>query len=167
MSGLMEEVQPLELRKFSLTNVDKPNFESITLEKLKALSTDKPIKLQQVNYYTANMTMIDLLFTNGLESATFKSSNVSGSKKEIKLDISKQIKKVAIRTGSGRLNGIKFLDEKDNEIVQHVGSNTGDWTEKELPQGFEIIGVYGNTAKPYSEIQIGFLIWNPKPLSLN
>ena len=119
MSGLVEKVQPLELRRFALTNVDEPNFESITLEKLKTLSTDKPIKLQQLNYYNSNMTMIDLIFTDGLEKATFKSHNADGSAKEMKWDISKQIKKIALKKNGNYVCGIQFLDEKDNEIVKH------------------------------------------------
>ena len=73
MSGLVEEVQPLELRKFALTNVDEPNFESITHEKLKALSTDKPIKLQKLDRYNTGgaLTKIELFFTNELGSATY------------------------------------------------------------------------------------------------
>ena len=168
MSGLVEEVQPLELRKFALTNVDETNFESITLEKLKTLSTDKPIKLQQFNFYNVYMTQIDLLFTDGLETATFKTPKAGGDKYETKVDISKQIKKIALKKDGNYVTGIKFLDEKDNEIVQCEGRSSGSWeVAKELPQGFEIIGIYGNTTKPYSAIQFGFLLWNPKPLSLN
>ena len=41
----------LELRKFPVTDVDAPNFESVTLEQLKASPSNKPIKLQQFNVY--------------------------------------------------------------------------------------------------------------------
>ena len=64
--------------------------------------------------------------------------------------------------------GIQFLDEKDNEIVKLESNDYGDWgPAKELPAGFEIIGVYGNTTKNGSNPQFGFLLWNPKPVWLN
>ena len=45
MSGSEDDWQ-LEIRKFQITkNLDSPNFESVTIEKLKALS-DTPPKLQ-------------------------------------------------------------------------------------------------------------------------
>ena len=57
--------------------------------------------------------------------------------------------------------GIQFLDEKDNEIAKYDSLSSGDWSEaKTLPEGFEIIGIYGNTTKPYDDIQFGFLLWN-------
>ena len=45
MSGSEEEWE-FELRKFAVTDVDNPNFESVNIEKLKTLSRDKPPKLQ-------------------------------------------------------------------------------------------------------------------------
>ena len=47
MSGAVEDTRWTftELRKFPLMNIEAPNFESVTLEKLKAQPTDKPIKL--------------------------------------------------------------------------------------------------------------------------
>ena len=45
MSG-SEDDWELELRKFAVTVVDNPNFESVNIEKLKTLSRDKPPKLQ-------------------------------------------------------------------------------------------------------------------------
>ena len=45
MSG-SEDDWELELRKFAVTDVDNPNFESVNIEKLKTLSKDKPPKLQ-------------------------------------------------------------------------------------------------------------------------
>ena len=47
MSG-SKDAWTLELRKFAVMEVDSPNFESVTIEKLRAL--DKPIKLQKYNY---------------------------------------------------------------------------------------------------------------------
>ena len=49
MSGSEEDWQ-FELRKFAVTDVDAPNFESITFEQLKALSGNPP-KLQKCFYY--------------------------------------------------------------------------------------------------------------------
>ena len=60
---------------------------------------------------------------------------------------------------------MKFLDEKDNEIVKWETGSNGTWAPetKEIPDGFEIIGLYGDTRKDHNDPQFGFLIWNPKP----
>ena len=60
------------------------------------------------------------------------------------------------------MRGIQFLDEKDNEIVKWTFGGEETWQTKELPDGFEIIGVYGDTRAGY-DVKFGFLIWNPKP----
>ena len=58
---------------------------------------------------------------------------------------------------------MKFLDEQDNEIAKWICDKNADWTEpKEIPDGFEIIGVYGNIVAGW-DVQFGFLLWNPKP----
>ena len=66
MAGL-EDDWPLELRKLQLTDkLDAPNFESVTLEQLKAQLADKLPKLQGFNCYNGNgMKKIELIFTNG------------------------------------------------------------------------------------------------------
>ena len=48
------------------------------------------------------------------------------------------------------VSGIQFLDEKDNKLVDWEGHNSGNWEPaKEIPDGFEIIGLYGDTRKAY------------------
>ena len=65
---------------------------------------------------------------------------------------------------SSHVNGIQFLDEKDNELAKWDRVSSGDWTQaKEIPHGFEIIGIYGDTTKKTAGVQFGFLIWNPRP----
>ena len=154
----------LEIRKFAVMEVDSPNFESVTIEKLRAL--DKPIKLQKYNYCIQGgaMSRIELSFTNGLDSATYQSTAHKQSYTtniEQTWDISRQIKKVSVAVNYQQCRGLKFLDEKDNEIAKWDCDSTAPWTEpKEIPDGFEIIGVYGNTNKGW-DIEFGFLLWNP------
>ena len=79
------------------------------------------------------------------------------------LDTSKQIKKILTRVGSGGIRGIQFLDENDNEITKVESSDLGKWNQAmELPDGFSIIGVYGNTTTSNSDPKFGFLIWNQR-----
>ena len=76
------------------------------------------------------MTGMELHFTRGLENAAYycADGNSGRSKFELKWDTSKQIKKISINlTSSSHVYGIKFLDENDNELGKHVGSNGGDW----------------------------------------
>ena len=91
MDGSVEKDWPLELRKFPVTTtaIESPNFESITFEKLKALSSDKPIKLQKIIGYGGNISKLELIFTNELEKAVFQTINSSDTGKEITWDGSK------------------------------------------------------------------------------
>ena len=76
------------------------------------------------------MTGMELCFTNGLEDAAYYCANGNSGKPkhEIIWDASKQIKKISVSlTSHPYVYGIQFLDEKDNELVKHVGSNGGDW----------------------------------------
>ena len=113
------------------------------------------------------MHALELYFTDGLESTSYQTSNYdsSNSTYEITWDTSKQIKKVSINIYSGSMVGIQLLDEKDDVLVKWDGlSNNGDWQPaKEIPDGFNIIGVFGDTRKNSSDPQFGFLIWNAKP----
>ena len=157
----------MELRKFSIIDVVSPNFESVNLEKLTTLQTDKPVKLQKIIYEEGGpMTKLELFFTNGLESAALQIHSSRYTAHEQTWDSSKQIKKISIKLQSGgRMCGMKFLDEKDNEIVKWDHDSNTTWTPaKEIPDGFEIIGLYADTRKDYDAPQFGFLIWNPKPI---
>ena len=148
MCGL-EEDWLLEIRKIPITDaVDSVNFESVTLEKLKAI--DKPIKLQKITMRHSGLTALELDFNSGLESARYQtiSFDQQHNKYEMTLDSSKQIKKILTRVRSdGFITGFKFLDENDNEIAKLESDNYGDWKKQdmEIPDGFSIIGVYGNT----------------------
>ena len=97
------------------------------------------------------MNKIKLFFTNGLDSATYQSTAHHQSYTtdiEKTWDVSRQIKKISFKASGDQCRGLKFLDEKDNEIVTWDCCSHATWTEpKEIPDGFEIIGIYGNTNK--------------------
>ena len=101
-----------------------------------------------------------------MESAACQSPSYSASQKKFEKtwDHSKKIKKIALKLKGKYVEGIQFLDEKDNEIVKWDGYHTGTWQPaKEVDDGFEIIGLYGNVPWKHDDPQFGFLIWNPKP----
>ena len=166
MSGSLEvsDCTLEELIKLPIKGNETSNFESITLEKLKAL-TDKP-KLQKFKTDDGPWYGIELFFSNGLENVKYSTVHRSSlMNKEHTWDNSKQIKKVATRLhGNGFVSGIKFLDEKDNEIYKWEYSTGTYQPTKEIPDGFEIIGLYGDTTKADANAaQFGFLLWKPKP----
>ena len=81
------------------------------------------------------------------------------------LDISKQIKKIFTKVeSSGHYRGFQFFDENDNEIAKVESAKYGVWKKQamELPDGFSILGVYGNTNTDYNDPKFGFLIWNKR-----
>ena len=162
MCGSEDDYQ-LELRKLPLMNVDSPNYESITPEKLKAMPGDKLPKLQSYGYFNNPLVKIELSFTNGLDSAAYATTTFSTQPKcEQTWDISKKVKIISVKTGNnGKIYGMQFLDENDNELNKWDCNNSGTWKPVKIPDGFEIIGIYGDTRKDYTNPQFGFLIYNP------
>ena len=68
---------------------------------------------------------------------------------------------------TGCVSGMQFLDEKDNELAKWEYSD-GTWQPaKDIPAGFEIIGLYGDSRKDFAGAQFGFLLWNPRPSKQN
>ena len=46
------------------------------------------------------------------------------------------------------MNGVKFLDDKDNELGKWDSvEEKGEWSTKEVDDGFYIVGLYGDTTK--------------------
>ena len=66
----------------------------------------------------------------------------------------------------GVVGGIQLQDEKDNELAKFYYDGTLQ-PAKQIPDGFEIIGIYGDTTKDYQKLQFGFLIWNGNQTNLN
>ena len=62
-----------------------------------------------------------------------------------------------------------MVDEKHQNIVDEwwqYESASIRWKYQTIPEGREIIGVYGNKSKsPYSFKQLGFILWKPNPLA--
>ena len=96
------------------------------------------------------MTKMELIFTNGLDSAAFQTPQYSAghTRYENTWDTSKKVKKISIKFHTRNyMSGMQFLDEKDNELVKwEYGDNSSDytWRTKEIPDLFEIIGIYGD-----------------------
>ena len=172
MSGA-EADRKLELRKFPLTEtVDSPNFESVTFEQLEALHGDKPVRLQKYNYSASSaFGRMELFFSDGLVSPAFECTYFSSNwaKHEKTWPTSKPVKKISLKMHKDNyVLGMKFLDENDNELDKWESSGAANWLPaKEIPAGFEVIGIYGDTKKNYDKIQFGLLIWNPKWASQN
>ena len=96
-------------------DIDSVDFESTNLEQLKALPTNKPIKLEKliIRHSIHILAALELYFTSGLESTAYKTTSFDQSDGEYEKtwDTEKQIKKVLIKMYGKRCYGIQFLDE--------------------------------------------------------
>ena len=120
-----------------------------------------------------NLSGIQLMFTNGVESPIFESDTSRDRElTTIDIDISKSVRKLGLLvSNSNYIFGIKLLDEKNREIIweEWNGEVPGHitWKYQKIPEGQEIIGVYGNKTKGgYSIKQLGFVMWKPNPLAV-
>ena len=157
-----------EVRKLPLMQIDAPNFESVTVEKLEQLSkSGKVPKLQSYSHWHNFLTRIELNFSNEFDSAVYQTTSYASShpKYDQKWDASRKIKKVSVLFHtSGYIYGMKLLDENDNEIDKwdrSGGNSDYTWETTIIDDGFEIIGIYGDSRKDLTHPQFGFLIWNP------
>ena len=69
------------------------------------------------------------------------------------LDASKTVKKISLKFIPNNLCvfGMKFLDKNDYVISEWDNYSGATWTEAHvIPDGFEIIGIFGDTRKDYS-----------------
>ena len=149
------------------------DFESPTVDQLKLYPLKKEIKLCQIGFKTNGMNLsgIQLMFTNGVETPLFEAANaVNKELQTFDIDITKRIKKIGILvSNSNYIFGIKFIDEKNREILDEWWQMDNDnikWYYQTIPDGQEIIGLYGNkTISPYSIKQLGFVLWKPNPVA--
>ena len=97
------------------------DFESPTVDQLKLYPLKKEIKLCQIGFKTNGMNLsgIQLMFTNGVETPLFEAANaVNKELQTFDIDITKRIKKIGILvSNSNYIFGIKFIDEKNREIL--------------------------------------------------
>ena len=78
------------------------------------------------------------------------------------MTLSEPVKKISLKMHVNSVYGMKFLDKNDNELSKWENYDGGIWSDAiVVPNGFEVIGVYGNTNTNYN-LQFGLLIWNPR-----
>ena len=61
-------------------------------------------------------------------------------------------------------SGIKFLSE-DNTSIANIEFFQGEWETIEIPDGYEIIGLYGCASEEFLT-SLGFIIWIPNPFAV-
>ena len=81
--------------------------------------------------------------------------------------MSKKIVKISVCIKEGKyLHGLRLIDDAGANVVNIIGKDEGDWIEKDIPVGKEIIGLYCNTknGELYESIhRFGFMVWTPNP----
>lgn len=116
----------------------------------------KKIKLAQMNYKHMNnsdqLCGIQFVLTNGLKSPLYQSlhsrkQKTSPKLKTVKIDTSKRIRKVSIKSWNGyAIVGLRLHDEKGKYLVNLNWSAVGSWCTKIIPEDQEIIGLKCNTS---------------------
>ena len=78
-----------------------------------------------------------------------------------------QIRKVSIKIWNKTLiNGIRMTDDQGNHLVNLDWTANGVWVEKEIPSGYEIIGLRANIQKNPKYIpKLALRLWKPRVTS--
>ena len=111
------------------------------------------------------------MFTNGVETPLFEAANAASKELQtFDIDTTKRIKKIGMLVSNSHyIFGIKLIDDKNRDILDEQWQMDSDnirWYFQTIPEGHEIIGVYGNkSVSPYSIKQLGFVLWKPNPVA--
>ena len=119
-------------------------------------------------YGDSSLTSVKLFFTHGVESLAYQSSGANNKDYTREIDITRKIKKISLRLRSADnlIWGIIFYDPKGNEVAKWENENQGDRrVAQEIPEGYEIIGMYGNDSSDRIT-SLGFILWTPNPVAL-
>ena len=111
-----------------------------------------------------------LIFTSGVESQLFGRDNQVECTTNLRLiDRHVTIRQISIKIGYEAIQGIRFIDDKGEAVIDENFSSFGVWVPpKKIPEGQEIIGMQcflsTNPSINYSYIKwLGFLLWKPNP----
>ena len=114
---------------------------------------DRLIKLKTIRYkqyYFGELAGIQFEFTNGIKTPMFETERAKRKDplielKTLNIDTTKTIAKICMKVSDGSyINGLRLIDNKGSYVVDVSWddiTNEGDWVEKEIPKGQEIVGI--------------------------
>ena len=144
-------------------SLDLPTLSWPKQEDLQKCDMYKKLYLQKVSWkkdLTNGLRSLKLSFSQGLESPSMDCLDTFGLKLENRtINTSKKIKKISLfidtkqpakfeeRTApTYHVWGFKLLDEWGDELICQQWRNQGfEWIDQQIPDGWEIIGFYGDT----------------------
>ena len=61
--------------------------------------------------------------------------------------------------------GFRLIDQFGDDLICQQWKNLGfEWITQDVPDGWEVIGFYGDTTQD-SLRRLGFILWRPNPLA--
>ena len=89
------------------------------------------------------MTGIRVTLSNGEQSPIFKTAGEQCGPVVMNIDQTRRAKTLGIRSREDGVYGVQMIDKNKKRIVEWSGDVTQDWTEQEIPNCENIIGIYG------------------------
>ena len=149
------------------------NFEWPTQDMVEKWPLDRNIQLQRIQSNWSSLKSIQFYLTQDITGAELAASERSVIDKDIMLNIaplpgekrSVPIIEIGVKqTGQLKIEGLRFKYATGDihTIYQSEGPQSGIWKVKPVPEGYEIIGLYGESDQD-SIYSLGFIIWKPNP----
>ena len=136
---------------------------------------DPTAKLNQVGYKLAKtnsfgISALRFSFTNGVSSESISTEQGNqGNFITIPVDEKRVIRKVCMKVKDDKcLYGLRFKDDKGNNLLDLSTQSEGNWEERDIPEGKELIGIRCSTQDPNGKEndaihQLGFILRDAKP----
>ena len=152
------------------------SFEWPTMYQVEKWNCERNIQLKRIASNWSSLRSIQLFFTGDIESESLDCGVRSEMdiRKEIMLNVealpgqkrSVPITEVSVKmTNDKSIYGLRFkYATGDYHTLYEVES--GDWKSKAIPEGKEIIGLYGDYNEDADKINaLGFILWTPNPFA--
>ena len=178
-----------------MDNIGKTSFDWPKRADTDQMPLHKKVRLERIAYeHGEGLNSIQLQFSNGLKTPFFNKAADPAERAEaaktvttVEIDPTKPIRKVCLQVAkvgvadstlfgdkTTKLFGLRLLDGDDKTIAEvNWGGKEGyEWSTSEVPEGQEIIGVFGNTSQGglFGESSagghitgLGFRLWTPSP----
>ena len=167
------------LKKMRLVGAAKSavNFEWPKQEELEQIPNLESLKLNSISFKQGKaLKGIKLGFTDGIESPLFEAEKGSSllDLQTAKIDTTKKISRIALLVTKSKTKhmiwGIKLYGENEDEILVHLNwldfnPDIAEWVFQDVPDGKEVIGVYGRKEKELI-VSLGFILWTPEQVQV-
>ena len=152
-------------------------FEWPTEYQVSYWNLDRKIQLQRISTNWTSLRCIQLHFTNDISSEPLDTGYRSEPDifKEFMLNVvpppgqqkTVPITEVGVKlTGEMQIYGLR-IKYATGDYYTMFESPDGNWKAKQIPQGKEIIGLYGDFDETEERINtLGFILWTPNPQAI-